>query len=139
MSKDKEKNAFHKLNLLIDEYSDNKDTYDIEKLQDIRESIALQLFYLSSDYATAISNFDAADWNRKRNYAELIEKNKLDKDGNKNTVAVVESLARIENKEYELAVVEALRQKERAKLAVSATTQIINAIASKITQLKQHG
>lgn len=139
MSKDKEKNAFHKLNLLIDEYSDNKDTYDIEKLQDIRESIALQLFYLSSDYAIAISNFDAADWDRKRNYAELIEKNKLDKDGNKNTVAVVESLARIENKEYELAVVEALRQKERAKLAVSATTQIINAIASKITQLKQHG
>lgn len=136
MSPEKEKNAFHKLNQLIDEYSDNKDSYDIDKLQDIRESIALQLFYLSSDYATAISKFDASDWERKRNYAELVEKHKFDSNGVKNTVVTTESLARIENKEYELAVVESLRQKERAKLIVSATTQILNAISSKIIQLK---
>lgn len=135
MSKEREKNAFHKLNNLIDEYSDNRETYNIDKLQEIRESIALQLFYLSSDYSTAVSRFDACDWDRKRNYAELIEKHKTDAEGNKNTVVVAESLARIENKEYELAVVESLRQKERAKLTVSATTQILNAISSKIIQL----
>jgi len=135
MSIDKERNAFHVLNDLIDEYSDKRESYDIDALQNIRESIALQLFYLSSDYAVAISKFDAADWERKRNYAELVEKHKYDADGNKNTVIVSESLARIENKDYELAVVESLRQKERAKLIVSATTQILNSISSKIIQL----
>lgn len=137
MSKDKEKNAFYELEKLIDEYSDHRETYNIDKLQDIREAIALQLYYLSSDYAVAISQYDAADWERKRSYAELIEKHKVNEDGTKNTVAVTESLARIDNKQFELEVVEAMRKKERAKLIVSATTQILNAISSKINQLSR--
>lgn len=137
MSKDREKNAFYELEKLIDEYADTQGNYDIDKLQTIRENIALQLYYLSSDYAIAISQYDSADWERKRNYAELVEKHKYADDGSKNTVAVMESLARIENKEYELSVVEALRKKERAKLIVSATTQILNAISSKIHQLSK--
>lgn len=131
-------NPFKELSNLIDKYAENKDNYDVENLQNIREDISLCLFYLSSDYAKAVSNFDRADWERKRNYAELIEQNKYAEDGTKNTVVQIESLARIANKEKEEEVVEAIRQKERAKLIVSSTTQILNAISSKIQQLNKH-
>ena len=131
-------NPFKELSNLIDKYAENKDHYDVENLQNIREDISLCLFYLSSDYAKAVSNFDRADWERKRNYAELIEQNKYAEDGTKNTVVQIESLARIANKEKEEEVVEAIRQKERAKLIVSSTTQILNAISSKIQQLNKH-
>jgi hypothetical protein len=131
-------NPFKELSNLIDKYAENKDQFDVESLQSIREDISLCLFYLSSDYAKAISNFDRADWERKRNYAELIEQNKFAEDGSKNTVVQVESLARIANKDKEEEVVEAIRQKERARLIVSSTTQILNAISSKIQQLNKH-
>ena len=131
-------NPFKELSNLIDKYAENKDNYDVENLQNIREDISLCLFYLSSDYAKAVSNFDRADWERKRNYAELIEQNKYAEDGTKNTVVQIESLARIANKEKEEEVVEAIRQKERAKLIISSTTQILNAISSKIQQLNKH-
>lgn len=131
-------NPFKELSNLIDKYAENKDHYDVENLQNIREDISLCLFYLSSDYAKAVSNFDRADWERKRNYAELIEQNKYAEDGSKNTVVQIESLARIANKEKEEEVVEAIRQKERARLIVSSTTQILNAISSKIQQLNKH-
>lgn len=131
-------NPFKELSNLIGKYAENKDHYDVENLQNIREDISLCLFYLSSDYAKAVSNFDRADWERKRNYAELIEQNKYAEDGSKNTVVQIESLARIANKEKEEEVVEAIRQKERARLIVSSTTQILNAISSKIQQLNKH-
>lgn len=131
-------NPFLELSKLIDKYAENKDSYDTESLQSIREDISLCLFYLSSDYAKAVSNYDMTDWERKRNYAELVEKHKYADDGSKNTVVVIESLARRDNKEKEEQVVEALRQKERAKLVVSSTTQILNAISSKIQQLNKH-
>lgn len=131
------KHPFFILTELIDNYRDNKDSYDIKKLQDMREDISLTLFYLADSVSIAISNYDAADWERKRNFAELIEKNKYDEDGNKNTVSVTESLARIQNKEKEEAVVEALRQKEKVRLIISSTQQILNAISSRLSQIKQ--
>lgn len=129
---------FLELSELIDRYAEGKDSFDIEGLQNIREDISLCLFYLSSDYAKAISNYDRADWERKRSYAELIDAHKYSEDGSKNTVVVTESLARRDNKDKEEEVVEALRQKERAKLVVSSTTQILNAISSKIQQLNKN-
>lgn len=131
-------NPFLELSKLIDKYAENKDNYDVDGLQSIREDISLCLFYLSSDYAKAISNYDRTDWERKRNYAELVETYKFGDDGSKNTVVVIESLARRDNRIKEEEVVEALRQKERAKLIVSSTTQILNAISSKIQQLNRH-
>ena len=131
-------NPFLELSRLIDKYAENKDHYEVEDLQNIREDISLCMFYLSSDYAKAVSNYDKADWERKRNYAELVDTYKFAEDGSKNTVVVIESLARRDNREKEEDVVEALRQKERAKLIVSSTTQILNAISSKIQQLNKH-
>lgn len=126
---------FIELSDLIDNYKLNRDSFDIKQLQTIREDIALCLFYLSDSVSLAISNFDKADWSRKRNYAKLIEEYKWDEDGNKNTVAVTESLARIANEDYELKVVEAIRQKERVRIIISATQQILNAISSRLNNI----
>lgn len=128
---------FHRLTELIDDYNIKQKSYDAEQLQNLRENIALTLFYLADSASKAISNFDAADYERKRSYAELVEKHKYDDNGSKNTVAVTESLARIDNKEKEEAVVEALRQKEKVRIILSSTNQILNALSSRIGMIKQ--
>lgn len=135
MSKDK--HPYIRLSELIDDYNENKNSYDKNKLQDLRENISLTLFYLSDSFSLAISNYDKADWSRKRNYAKLVEENKYDSEGNKNTVAVTESIARIENEEFEEKVVEALRQKEKAKMILSATNQVLNSISSRLHMIQQ--
>lgn len=132
-----EQHPFFRLTELIQEYDKNKNSYDSEELQNIRENISLTLFYLADSASKAISNFDSADYERKRNYAELIEEHRYDDEGNKNTVAVTESLARIANKEKEEALVEALRQKEKVRIILSSTNQILNAISSRLNMIKQ--
>lgn len=132
-----EQHPFFRLTELIQEYDKNKNSYDVEELQNIRENISLTLFYLADSASKAISNFDSADYERKRNYAELIEEHRYDDEGNKNTVAVTESLARIANKEKEEALVEALRQKEKVRIILSSTNQILNAISSRLNMIKQ--
>src|SRR5690625_4425947 len=131
-----EQHPFFRLTELIQEYDKNKNSYDAEELQNIRENISLTLFYLADSASKAISNFDSADYERKRNYAELIEEHRYDDEGNKNTVAVTESLARIANKEKEEALVEALRQKEKVRIILSSTNQILNAISSRLNMIK---
>jgi hypothetical protein len=133
----KKEHPFVRLSDLIQEYSEKKSSYSAKELQDMRENISLTLFYLSDSATTALSNYDKADWDRKRTYAELIEENKYDSDGNKNTVTVMESLARISNKEKEEAVVKALRQKERVRIILSSTQQILNAISSRLHMIEK--
>jgi hypothetical protein len=128
----KKEHPFIRLSDLIKEYSEKKASYSAKELQDMRENISLTLFYLSDSASTALSNYDKADWERKRTYAELIEENRYDEEGSKNTVTVMESLARISNKEKEEAVVKALRQKERVRIILSSTQQILNAISSRL-------
>lgn len=132
-----EKHPFIELTELIEDYKENRLSFDAKQLQDLRERISLCYFYLSDSVSQAISNYDKADYERKRNYAELIEKHKYSDDGSRNTVSVTESLARIENKEKEEAVVEALRQKERVRIIMSATTQILNSISSRLNSISQ--
>lgn len=128
------KHPFLVLSDLIKVYSDKKDTFDVDELQSMREDISLQLFLLADSVGIAISNYDKADWERKRNYSELIEKyrKETDEEGKKYTVSVIESKARIDNKEQEEKVVEALRQKEKIRLIVSSTTHILHAISSRL-------
>jgi len=133
----KKEHPFTRLSDLIKKYSEKKASYSAKELQDMRENISLTLFYLSDSASTALSNYDKADWERKRTYAELIEENRYDEEGSKNTVTVMESLARISNKEKEEAVVEALRQKERVRIILSSTQQILNAISSRLHMIEK--
>lgn len=137
MSTEPRPHPFIELSNLIDKYRDNKNSFDVKQLQTMREDISLCLFYLSDSVSVCISNYDKSDWERKRNYAKLIEDNKYDKDGNKNTVSVTESLARVQNEVFEEAVVEAIRQKERVRIIISSTNQILNAISSRLSQISK--
>lgn len=131
---------FHRLSQLIDKFNSDRNNLDLSGLQELRENIALTLFYLSDDASKAISNYDAKDYERKRVFAEKEEfyRNAIDERTNKkHNVADSERLARLCLKQIEDETVVALRQKERVRLIISATNQILNSLSGRITQLSK--
>lgn len=128
---------FNKLVELIEEYTEKKQNMTVEELQTMREDISLNLFLMNDSAAKAISNYDAEDYKRKRFYAERQEhyRGKQNENGKLYTVADSERLARLESKDVDDRVVEALRQKERVRLIITATKEILNAIAGRISQI----
>lgn len=132
-------NPFSILTELIDKYNNERENMTVEEVQDLRENMSLNLFYISSDIAKAISNYEAKDYERKRLFAEKEESYRSDTDprtGKIYTVADSERLARIDCKHIEVELSEALRQKERARIILTAVQQILNALSSRITILK---
>ena len=129
---------FFELTQLINSYSENKDSFDIDKLQSMREDISLCLFKLSDSASRALSEVDLADFERKRNYAERfnVHKNEVDESGKTNTVALAENLARIDNKKFEENYCESARKKERVRIILNSTNQILNAISSRLSMIK---
>lgn len=128
---------FNRLVELIEEYAEKKQIMTVEELQTMREDISLNLFLMNDSAAKAISNYDAEDYKRKRFYAERQEhyRGKQNENGKVYTVADSERLARLEAEEVDNRVIEALRQKERVRLIVTATKEILNAIAGRISQI----
>lgn len=129
---------FFELTKLVENYSENKDSFDVDKLQSMREDISLCLFKLSDSASRALSEVDLADFARKRNYSERFNfhKRESDDDGKTNTVALAENLARIDNKILEEDYCEAARKKERVRIILSSTNQILNAISSRLSMIK---
>ena len=131
---------FKKLLELIDTFNNERTQLDLKRLQDLRENLSLTLFYLSSDFAKAISNFDSKEYERRRFYAEREEfyRNSLDDKTKKNhNVADSERKARLDAKQIDDETVTALRQKERVRIMINATNQILNSISGRITQLNK--
>lgn len=129
---------FYKLSELIDKYNTDRNTLDIRQLQDLREDIALTLFYLSDSCAQTIANAESKDFDRKRFYAEREEYYRKDIDertGKNFNVADSERLARLDSKKVDDDCAFAFKQKERARLVVLATQQILNSISGRISQL----
>lgn len=138
--KDNNTDPLHILTMLVDKYNSYRDNMTVEEVQDLRENMSLNLFYLSSDIAKAISNYESKDYERKRKFAEIEESYRSDTDprtGKIYTVADSERMARIQCKDIEVELSEALRQKERARVILTAVQQILNALSSKITILKE--
>ena len=129
---------FYKLSELIDTFNTDRNTLDLKGLQDLRENIALTLFYLSDDAAKAVANFDAKEYERRRFYADREEfyRNDVDDRTGKNfNVADSERKARLDAKQIDEETVIALRQKERVRIIINATNQILNSISGRIAQL----
>lgn len=128
---------FYRLLELVDEYSKNRTNLTVDELQDLREDISLNLFLMNDIAAKAVSNYDAQDFKRKRFYAERQEyyRGKKNDNGKIYTVSDCERLSRLDAQEVDDKVVEALRQKERVRLIVSATKEVLNAIASRMNQI----
>lgn len=133
-----EQHPFYTLSELIDTFRDKRDVMDLKQLQDLRENISLTLFYLSDSVSQTIANAESNDYARKRFYAEKEDeyRNTIDERTNKNyTVADSERMARLEAKDVDEACSFAFKQKERARLVVLATQQILNSISGRISQL----
>ncbi len=129
---------FYKLSALIDKFNEERNKLDLKGLQDLREDIALTLFYLSDSVSMTIANAESNDFARKRFYAEKEEfyRNDVDERTGKNyNVADSERKARLDAKEVDDACAHAFKQKERARLVVLATQQILNSISGRIAQL----
>lgn len=132
------KHAFTELSELIAKYSENKKSFDIKELQTMREDISLCLFYLSDSASVALSNYEKAEHDRKTAMAEKEQfyRNENDTEGKRVTVSEAQNLARIACKEEVAASKEALRQKERVRIILSSTSQILNSISSRLNILK---
>ena len=133
-----ETHPFYTLSELIDSFNENRNSMTLQELQDLRENIALNLFYLSDSVSQTIANAESNDYTRKRYYAEREEfyRNETDvRTGKTHTVADSERKARIESKEVDEACAFAFKQKERARLVVVAVQQILNSIGGRISQL----
>ena len=133
-----ETHPFYKLSELIDTFNENRNRMTAQELQDLRENISLNLFYLSDSVSQTIANAESNDYARKRFYAEKEEyyRNQIDERTNKfYNVADSERLARLDAKEVDEACAFAFKQKERARLVVIAVQQILNSISARVNQL----
>jgi len=135
-----ETHPFYKLSELIDNFNENRNKMTAQELQDLRENISLNLFYLSDSVSQTIANAESNDYARKRFYAEKEEyyRNQIDeRTGKCHNVADSERLARLDAKEVDEACAFAFKQKERARLVVIAVQQILNSISARVNQLSK--
>lgn len=135
-----ETHPFYKLSELIDLFNTNRNKMTVNELQDLRENISLNLFYLSDSVSQTIANAESKDYERKRFYAEKEEyyRNQIDERTNKcYNVADSERLARLDAKDVDEACAFAFKQKERARLVVIAVQQILNSISARVNQLSK--
>ena len=135
-----ETHPFYKLSELIDTFNDNRNRMTAQELQDLRENIALNSFLMADSAAKAIANYDSKEYERKRFYAEKEEffRNEIDeRTGKCHNVADSERKARLEAKTIDEETIEALRQKEKVRIILSAVNQILNSIAARINQLSK--
>jgi hypothetical protein len=138
MSEEKEKHPWFKLNDLIQEFSDNRESYSAEKLQGLREEISLQLFFLSDSFSVAIASYDQKEHIRKTKAAEREQfyRGEMGADGKHMTIAEASNLARIDCAQEVEDCKEALRQKKRAEIVLIAVQQILHSLSSRLGMLK---
>lgn len=141
MEKAKNIHPLHQLYNLIDKYTEEKDKMTLSELQDMRENLALNLFYISTDASQAIANYESKEFERKRIQAQKEEELRYKinpKTQKQYTISDAERIARIGLVEIETEVSEALRQKERVRIILRAVEQILNALSSKISNISKN-
>lgn len=134
MSKEKV-HPFVRLTQLVEEYDQNKESYDVHKLQLLREELSINLFYMSDSASIALSNYDFAEHARKTKTAEREQfyHTQLGSNGKSMTVAEASNLARIDCKEEVEKCKETLRQKKRVEIILSSVSQILNSLSTRIS------
>ena len=132
------KDSWAILNGLIEDYSENRESFDLDRLQALREKISLNLFFLSDSFSEYISTYDQAEHIRKSKMAEREQfwRTQKDDDGKSMTIAEAANRARIECSEEVENCKEALRKKKRAEIVLTAVGQILNSISSRLNMIK---
>lgn len=126
------------LNHLIEDYSENRESFDLERLQTLREKISLQLFFLSDSFSEYISDYDAKEHIRKTKSAEREQfwRTQKDEDGKSMTIAEAANRARMETTVEVENCKESLRKKKRAEIVLMSVQQILHALSSRLNIIK---
>ncbi len=130
-----ETGTLEQLNTLIKDYSANKDSYDIKKLQSIRENLSLCLHYLANDFTDSQFLSDSAAYIEKNELAKMRDSLRTVKDEvtNKNyTREQLADLALIKSETFSRAALEAAKEYRRYRLLFETCYQILNSISSRI-------
>lgn len=132
------KDSWTILNHLIEDYSENRESFDLDKLQSLREKISLQLFFLSDTFSEYIATYDQKEHVRKSKAAEREQywRTQKDDDGKSMTIAEASNRARIECNEEVEECKEALRKKKRAEIVLMSVQQILHALSSRLNIIK---
>lgn len=132
------KDSWAILNHLIEDYSENRESFDLERLQSLREKISLQLFFLSDSFSEYISTYDQMEHIRKTKSAEREQfwRTQKDDDGKSMTIAEAANRARMETSTEVENCKESLRKKKRAEIVLMSVQQILHAISSRLNIIK---
>ncbi len=132
------KDSWAILNSLIEDYSENRESFDLDRLQSLREKISLQLFFLSDSFSEYISTYDQMEHVRKTKSAEREQywRTQKDEDGKSMTIAEAANRARMETTEEVNNCKESLRKKKRAEIVLMSVQQILHAISSRLNIIK---
>lgn len=132
------KDSWAILNHLIEDYSENRESFDLDRLQSLREKISLQLFFLSDNFSEYISTYDREEHIRKSKMAEREQfwRTQKDDDGKSMTIAEAANRARIECSTEVDNCKESLRKKKRAEIVLMSVQQILNSISSRLNIIK---
>ena len=132
------KDSWAILNHLIEDYSENRESFDLDRLQSLREKISLQLFFLSDSFSEYISTYDQMEHIRKTKSAEREQfwRTQKDEDGKSMTIAEAANRARMETTEEVNNCKESLRKKKRAEIVLMSVQQILHAISSRLNIIK---
>lgn len=132
------KDSWAILNNLIEDYSENRESFDLDKLQALREKISLQLFFLSDTFSEYISTYDQMEHIRKTKSAEREQhwRTQKDEDGKSMTIAEAANRARMETTVEVENCKESLRKKKRAEIVLMSVQQILHAISSRLNIIK---
>lgn len=132
------KDSWAILNHLIEDYSENRESFDQDRLQALREKISLQLFFLSDSFSEYISTYDQMEHIRKTKSAEREQywRTQKDEDGKSMTIAEAANRARMETSVEVENCKESLRKKKRAEIVLMSVQQILHAISSRLNIIK---
>ena len=132
------KDSWAILNGLIEDYSENRESFDLDRLQALREKISLNLFFLSDSFSEYISDYDRNEHVRKSKMAEREQfwRTQKDDDGKSMTIAEAANRARMETTEEVNNCKESLRKKKRAEIVLMSVQQILHAISSRLNIIK---
>ena len=132
------KDSWAILNHLIEDYSENRESFDLDRLQSLREKISLQLFFLSDSFSEYISTYDQMEHIRKTKTAEREQfwRTQKDDDGKSMTIAEAANRARMETSAEVENCKESLRKKKRAEIVLMSVQQILHAISSRLNIIK---
>ena len=125
---DNKKNKFDNLTNLIKVYGENKDSFNIEKLQDIRDNISIALFEVADDASKVISGYTEAQNIKNIKIAER----KQFHISEKKTIIEANKTATNDCKKEIKNCTKSLKQKKQVELILSATKNILYNISSRI-------